>query len=312
MESLLGPEGPGFWLGFLGLVLVLLALDLGIFNRKAHTFSASEALKWSLFWIALGLLFSVFVFWQVGSQAGLDYLTAYVIEKSLSVDNLFVIALVFSAFGTPRPYQHRVLFWGIVGALVLRGAMILGGLALLERFHFLMYIFGGFLLFSGIKLLFSKDSEPDPKKSIIFRLLRKLVPMSHDYDGQKLFTIENGKHLATPLFGALVVVEAMDVVFAVDSIPAVFAVSQDPFIVYTSNVFAILGLRSLYFLLADALERFVHLEIALAIILAYVGLKMIVADFFPIPSAISLAVVLGVLGISVVTSLLAGKREAEG
>lgn len=311
MESLLGPEGIWFWVGFIALVLALLALDLGVFHRKAHTFSYKEALGWSLFWIALGLLFSLFVFWQIGTQAGIDYLTGYIIEKSLSVDNLFVIAVIFTTFGTPRPYQHRVLFWGIVGALVMRGIMIIAGVALIERFEFVMYIFGGFLVFTGIRMLVEHEKEPHPERNLVFLLFRRLVPTTTRYDGQHLFTVENGKKVATPLLAALVVVEAMDVVFAVDSIPAVFAVTRDPFIVFTSNVFAILGLRSLYFLLADALDRFVHLKFGLSIILVYVGVKMLVANVFPIPSLISLAVVLAILGITIVTSLLA-TREKKG
>lgn len=308
--SLLGPESPWLWGGFIILVLLLLALDLGVFHRKAHVISSKEALGWSTFWIALALVFGGFVFWILGPQQGIDFLTGYLIEKSLSVDNLFVIAMIFTGFGVPREYQHRVLFWGIVGALVMRGVLIIAGVALIHRFEFVTYFFGAFLLFTGFRMLLAGDKPPQPEHNLALRFFKKVVPTTSRYDGQHLFTIENGKKVATPLLAALVVVEAMDLVFAVDSIPAVFAVTLDPFIVFTSNVFAILGLRSLYFLLADALERFVHLKIGLAIILVYVGVKMLLAHTrFQIPSLISLAVVLAILAISILTSLVVTREK---
>ncbi len=300
---ILGPESPVLWGGFILLVLILLALDLGVFHRKAHVVSSKESLLWTIFWIALALVFNVFVFFVLGRQQGIDFFTGYLIEKSLSVDNLFVIAMVFSTFAVPRLYQHRVLFWGILGAIVMRGIMILVGVQLIERFHWVMYVFGAFLLFTGGRMLLGKGHDPDPQHSYVFRVFRRLVPTTNRYDGQHFFTIENGKRVATPLLAALVVVEAMDVVFALDSIPAIFAVTTDPFIVFTSNVFAILGLRSLFFLLANALDRFKHLDVGLSLILIYVGLKMLASDVFPIPSLISLAVIVLILTITILASL---------
>lgn len=300
---ILGPESPVLWGGFILLVLILLALDLGVFHRKAHVVSSKESLLWTIFWIALALIFNVFVFFVLGRQQGIDFFTGYLIEKSLSVDNLFVIAMVFSTFAVPRLYQHRVLFWGILGAIVMRGIMILVGVQLIERFHWVMYVFGAFLLFTGGRMLLGKGHDPDPQHSYVFRVFRRLVPTTNRYDGQHFFTIENGKRVATPLLAALVVVEAMDVVFALDSIPAIFAVTTDPFIVFTSNVFAILGLRSLFFLLANALDRFKHLDVGLSLILIYVGLKMLASDVFPIPSLISLAVIVLILTITILASL---------
>ena len=300
---ILGPESPVLWGGFILLVLILLALDLGVFHRKAHVVSSKESLLWTIFWIALALVFNVFVFFVLGRQQGIDFFTGYLIEKSLSVDNLFVIAMVFSTFAVPRLYQHRVLFWGILGAIVMRGIMILVGVQLIERFHWVMYVVGAFVLFTGGGMLLGKGHDPDPQHSYVFRVFRRLVPTTNRYDGQHFFTIENGKRVATPLLAALVVVEAMDVVFALDSIPAIFAVTTDPFIVFTSNVFAILGLRSLFFLLANALDRFKHLDVGLSLILIYVGLKMLASDVFPIPSLISLAVIVLILTITILASL---------
>lgn len=306
-HSILGPESPLLWGAFLLLVLVLLALDLGVFHRTPHAISAKESLLWTIFWIVLGLAFGGFVFAYLGKEKGIEYLTGYVIEKSLSVDNLFVIALVFTTFAVPKIYQHRILFWGILGAIVMRGILILVGVQLIARFHWIMYVFGAFLLFTGGKMLLGKGKEPHPEQSYLFRIFRRFVPMTSRFDGHHFFTIENGKRVATPLLAALVVVEAMDLVFAVDSIPAIFAVTLDPFIVFTSNVFAILGLRSLYFLLANALDRFQYLDTGLALILMYVGIKMLVAGFFPIPSLVSLAVVIGILAVAIGVSLVLTK-----
>ena len=306
----LGSASPLLWGVFLVVVVILLALDLGVFHRKAHAVSSREAAIWTVVWISVAMLFNAWIWWEMGSQKGLEFLTGYVIEKSLSVDNLFVMVLVFTSFGVPKIYQHRVLFWGIFGALVMRGVLILVGAQLITRFHFIIYIFGAFLIYTGLHMLFAGEQDPDPQKNRVLRLFRRFVPTTDRYDGQHFFTIENGRRVATPLLAALVVIEAMDLVFAVDSIPAIFAVTLDPFIVFTSNIFAILGLRALYFLLANVVEKFVHLKIGLAVILAYVGVKMLVTFFdLHIPVLVSLGIILGVLLTSILTSILANRRE---
>jgi tellurite resistance protein TerC len=298
------------WGGFLALVLALLALDLGVFNRKDHVIRPREALGWSVFWVALALAFGAFVWVRHGAGSGLEYLTGYVIEKSLSVDNIFVFVVIFGSLGIPALYQHRVLFWGIVSALVLRGAMIAGGAALLHRFHWIIYVFGAFLVITGVKLLLARASVPHPERSAAFRALRRVVPATARFDGHRFFTVENGKRVATPLFFALATIEFTDVIFAVDSIPAVFAVTDNPFIVFTSNIFAILGLRSLYFLLASFVERFVYLKPSLALILVFVGVKMAMVDVAKIHPAVSLAVVLGILATGVIASTVRVRRES--
>ena len=297
------------WLLFLGIVVGLLAIDLGL-NRKDHVMRPREALAWSGFWIALGLLFGAAVWRLHGSEAGLAYLTGYVIEKSLSVDNVFVFVVIFGALAIPPLYQRRVLFWGILSALVLRGAMIAGGAALLDRFHWVIYVFGAFLLMTGAKLLFSREAAPHPERSGAFRLLRRVVPATPRLDGNHFFTVENGRRLATPLFFALALIELSDVLFAVDSIPAIFAVTTDPFIVFTSNVFAILGLRSLYFVLATFVDRFTYLKPSLALVLLFVGGKMVLASFVKVNAGVSLAVVVGILTTGVVASVVRARREA--
>jgi tellurite resistance protein TerC len=294
---------PWLWAGFVAFVLAMLALDLGVFHRKDHVVRTREALAWSGVWIALALLFGGGVFVWFGPEPGIEYLTGYLIEKSLSVDNLFVFVVVFAALGIPAVYQHRVLFWGILSALVLRAGMILGGAALLHRFHWLIYVFGGFLVLTGLKLFRQRSEPQDPERSPAIRLVRRLVPSTSRLDGPAFFTRENGRRVATPLFLALAAVEFTDVVFAVDSIPAIFAVTDDPFIVFTSNVFAILGLRSLYFALAGMVERFIYLKTGLAAVLVFVGLKMIAAGWVKVPAAASLLVVLGILAAAVVASL---------
>jgi tellurite resistance protein TerC len=298
------------WVGFLGFVLAMLALDLGVLNRKDHVIRPREALGWSALWIALGLAFGGFVWARYGSELGLQYLTGYVIEKSLSVDNVFVFVVVFGALGVPAKYQHRVLFWGIVSALVLRGGMIAGGAALLHRFHWIMYVFGGFLLLTGVKLFLTRNAVPHPEQSAWFQALRRVVPATPRLDGNRFFTVENGRRLATPLFFALALIEVTDVLFAVDSIPAIFAVTDDPFIVFTSNVFAILGLRSLYFLLASFVERFTYLKPSLALILVFVGVKMLVVDVVKVHPAVSLGVILAILSAGVLASLARARRES--
>jgi tellurite resistance protein TerC len=297
------------WAGFLGFVLGMLALDLGVFNRKVHAIRPREALGWSALWIALALAFGALVWVRSGREPGLEYLTGYVIEKSLSVDNIFVFVVIFGALGIPAAYQHRVLFWGILSALALRGAMIAGGAALLHRFHWVIYLFGAFLVLTGVKLLLAREAAPHPERSAAFRALRRLVPATPRFDGPRFFTVESGKRVATPLFFALALIELSDVVFAVDSIPAIFAVTDDPFIVFTSNIFAILGLRSLYFLLAGFVERFTYLKPSLAFILVFVGAKMAAVDVVKVPAGVSLAVILGILATGVVASLVKARRD---
>ncbi|HJX28521.1 MAG TPA: TerC family protein [Thermoanaerobaculia bacterium] len=298
------------WAGFNVFVLAMLALDLGVFHRKAHEVSMKEATAWSAVWISLALLFNVGIWHFMGPQAGVEFLTGYLIEKSLSVDNIFVIALLFGYFAVPSLYQHRVLFWGILGALVMRAAFILAGAALLESFHWIIYIFGGFLILTGIKMALARDTEIHPEHNPLMKLVRRLFPVTSDYRGQKFFVRENGKLWATPLFLVLVMVESTDLVFAVDSIPAIFAVTKDPFIVYTSNVFAILGLRSLYFLLAGVMQKFIYLKLGLSAILVFVGVKMTIVDFYKIPSSISLLVIATLLAISIGASLWKTRGES--
>jgi tellurite resistance protein TerC len=302
------------WAGFIAFVLAMLALDLGVFNRKSHAISMKEAGIWTAVWIGLALAFNALIYVWQGQTAALEFLTGYLIEKALSVDNLFVFALIFTMFAVPGKYQHRVLFWGVLGALVMRALFIGAGAALLDRFHWLIYVMGAFLIFTGIKLAVQKETEIHPERNPLVRLVSKFFPVAKDYHGEKFFVRMQGATkpilAATPLFIVLVLVESTDVVFAVDSIPAIFAVTRDPFLVYTSNVFAILGLRSLYFLLAGALDKFYYLKPALAVILSFVGLKMLVSNFYKLPVALSLAVIAGLLIIAVVASLIRSKRLA--
>lgn len=291
------------WLGFHVFVFAMLALDLGVFNRKVHAPSVKEAAAWSSVWITLALVFNILIFSTKGSQHGLEWLTAYLLEKSLSVDNLFVFVLIFASFRVELRHQHRVLFWGVLGALVMRAVMILAGTALLHRFEWMIYVFGGFLVFTGIKMLLTEDEERDPSQHPAVRLFKRLIPFDEKGGFDHFFTIRDGRRFATPMLLVLLSVEITDVVFAVDSIPAVLAVTRDPFIVYTSNVFAILGLRSLYFLLAKMMDRFHRLKTGLAVILAFVGVKMCIAEWLKIPTMISLLVILTVLVLSVTISL---------
>jgi tellurite resistance protein TerC len=295
-------------------VLAVLALDLGIFNRKAHAPSVREAAAWSAVWISLSLGFAGVVYWQMGGQAALEFVTGYLIECSLSIDNIFVILLIFSYFRIPDKYQHRVLFWGILGALVMRGAMIAAGAFLIARFHWIIYVFGAFLVFTGIRMAMHDDSDIEPEANPILRLVRRLLPITHDYRGQHFFVKEPpmpgmpATLMATPLFVVLILVETTDLIFAVDSIPAIFAVTRDPFLVYTSNVCAILGLRSLYFLLAGFIHKFHYLKLGLAVVLTFVGVKMLLGAVYHIPILISLAVIAGVLVSAVVGSIMFPKR----
>jgi tellurite resistance protein TerC len=290
-------------------IVVMLAVDLGVVNRKAHVISVREALRWTLVVLSAAALFNAWVFYARGRQAGLEFLTGYVIELALSVDNIFVFILIFSYFRVPRQYQHRVLFWGIFGALVMRGGMIAAGWYLLERFHWIIYVFGAFLLFTGIRMATHDSVAIEPEANPFLKLIRRFIPITTSYDGQHFLTktMVGGqmRKAATPLFVVLVLVETTDIVFAVDSIPAIFAITTDPFLVFTSNVFAILGLRSMYFLLAGIIEKFHFLKLGLAIVLSFVGLKMLVTFFhLEIPVGVSLGVVGGVLAVSVVASLI--------
>jgi tellurite resistance protein TerC len=293
------------WFAFIGGVLVMLALDLGVFNRKAHVVTIKEAAIWTSVWVSLGLAFGAMMFVWQGQQKGLEWITGYLIEYSLAVDNIFVFVLVFAAFAVPPQYRHRVLFWGIIGALVMRGTMIAVGAQLIKEFHWILYVFGAFLVFTGIRMLMAKsDEHVDLEKNPAVKLARRFFRISPEYDGQKFFTVKNGVRMATPLFLVLVFIEFTDLIFAVDSIPAIFAITTDPFIVFTSNVMAILGLRSMYFLLADIVDRFVYLKTGLAVILAFIGVKLLLLDIFKIPTVASLAVVVTILVISVVASLI--------
>jgi tellurite resistance protein TerC len=316
------PSSIFLWIGFNLFVLALLALDLGVFHRRAHAVSAKEAAIWSGVWISLALLFNgaIYLFWErivpgdalSNSEAALEFLTGYLIEKALSVDNIFVFVLIFSYFHVPDVYQHRVLFWGILGALLMRGAMILAGAALIEAFHWIIYVFGAFLIFTGVRLAFQRAESLRPEDNPLVRLFRRLMPVTQGYAGAKFFVRRAGRLMATPLLLVLLVVESTDLVFALDSIPAIFAVTDDPFIVYTSNVFAILGLRSLYFLLAGVIDKFYYLKLGLSAVLAFVGLKMLLSDTaLKLPIAAALGVIALILTVAIVASLLRVRREAQ-
>jgi len=307
------------WMAFGAIVVGLLALDLGVLNRKAHEISIPESLRLSAFYIAVALVYGAWVWWYAGAQAGSEYLTAYVVEKSLSLDNVFVISLIFTYFAIPRAYQHRVLFWGIIGVIVLRGLMIGAGTALVSQFHWVLYLFGAFLVFTGIKMLFTNEDAPaDLGQNRLIAFLRRHLRVTDSLEGERFWVRRadpatgRARWFATPLFLALVVVEASDLLFAVDSVPAVLAISTDPFIVYTSNIFAILGLRALYFALAAMVHRFAYLKVALAGVLIFIGGKIFYADLFgKMPSAVSLGVTFGLLTLGVVVSRLRGRPQAE-
>ena len=293
------------WAAFITFIIGLLALDLVVFHRKAHEIRIKEALLWSLFWIVLSLLFNVGVYLFADLKTALEFFTGYLIEKSLSVDNLFVFLMIFSYFKVPPIYQHRVLFFGILGALVMRGLLIAVGVTLIKEFHWILYIFGAFLVFTGIKMALQKEVvEIHPERNILVRFFKKVAPVTPGYHEGKFFIRMSGKTFATLLFIVLIVVETTDLAFALDSIPAIFAITTDPFIVYTSNVFAILGLRALYFALAGLMDLFIYLKFGLSVILAIIGIKMILADVFPVPIGIALGIVAAVLTASIVMSLL--------
>lgn len=291
------------WVGFNIFVLIMLAVDLGIFHRKAHTVKVKEALIWSAVWITLALSFNLVIYFWQGKDKALEFLTGYIIEKSLSIDNLFVFLLIFSYFNVPSLYQHKVLFWGILGALIMRAVFIATGIALIQKFHWVIYIFGAFLILTGIKMALQKGKEIYPERNPVLKLLRKVIPITKHYEESKFFVVKDGKYLVTPLFVVLVIVETTDLIFAVDSIPAILAITTDPFIVYTSNVFAILGLRALYFALSGIMQLFCYLHYGLSVVLVFVGVKMLITDIYEIPTIISLGIVAITLLASVVISL---------
>lgn len=297
------------WGVFVAAVIFLLLLDLLLVHRKPHVISVREALVESAVWITLGLSFAIVMFLWQGSQAGGEYLAGYLIEKSLSVDNVFVWAVIFTYFGVPQEFQFRVLFWGIFGALVLRAVFIFAGVALIEAFDWILYVFGAFLLFTAWRIARHDEQQIDPEHNKVLKWARKAIPSTSEYDGQKIFTVKNGKRLATPLFIVLVMIEFTDVIFAVDSVPAILAVSHEPFIVFSSNAFAILGLRALYFALAGMADRFQYLNIGLGVILAFVGVKMLIAEFYHVPIPISLGVIALTLTVAIVASLRREKKD---
>ena len=297
------------WAGFIAFVIILLALDLGVFHRKLHEVKIKEALIWSAVWISLALIFNYGIYVFMGKEKALEFLAGYLIEKSLSVDNLFVFIMVFSYFKVNPIFQHKVLFWGILGALIMRAAFIFAGVALITKFHWIIYIFGAFLIFTGIKMLIQKEGEISPDKNPLVRLFKKFFPVTDQMHGDKFFVKLNSKTVATPLFIVLLVVEFTDLIFAVDSIPAILAISNDTFIIFTSNVFAILGLRALYFALAGITKYFHYLKYGLSAILVFVGAKMVIADLYKIPILYSLLTILGILFVSILFSIIFPNKE---
>ncbi len=301
------------WVIFNVFILLMLALDLGVFHRRAHEVKIKEAVIWSAVWISLALLFNLGIYLWQGSQPALEFLTGYLIEKSLSVDNIFVFLMIFSYFSVEAAYQHKVLFWGILGALLMRIIFITAGIALLQKFHWVIYIFGGFLVLTGIKMGIRKEGEIHPERNPVLRLFRRFVPVTEGYAEDRFFVEIKGKRFATPLFIVLLVVETTDIIFALDSIPAILAITLDPFIVYTSNVFAILGLRALFFALAGVMKLFHYLHYGLSAILVFIGGKMLIADVYKIPIPLALGIVAGLLIISVIASLMRpGAGQAGG
>ena len=306
-----GDHGAAVWLGFTGLVTALLILDLGVLNRRSHVLSFKEALSWSLGLIAFAHLFGLFLLWREGTGPALEYYTGYLIELSLSVDNLFVFILIFSYFGVPAEAQPKVLKWGILGAIVMRLIMIALGALLLDRFEWIIYVFGGILIITGIRMMKQEEELIEPEKNPVVRLARRILPFTNYYDGTKFFTRRrDGAVLATPLFLVLLIVEWSDLVFAIDSIPAIFAITRDPFLVYSSNVFAILGLRALFFVLAGMMDKFAYLKPGVAIILIFVGLKMTLSHWIHLPTLLSLAVIVVILTAAVLLSLRRNARES--
>jgi tellurite resistance protein TerC len=299
------------WGSFNLFVLGMLALDLGVFHRKSHKVTVKEALTWTAVWITLAMIFNLFVYYYFDKEKAVEFFTGYLIEKSLSVDNIFVIIMIFSYFQVPNEYQHKVLFWGILGALVMRIIFILSGIELIHRFHWLVYIFGGFLIFTGIRMITSGDAKLEPDKNPLIKVARILFPITPNFVGDKFFVMQESRLWATPLFLVVILIEATDLIFAVDSIPAILAISEDSFIVYTSNVFAILGLRSLYFALSGIEKYFHYLKFGLSAILIFVGIKMCIVDFWKIPTEISLIVIVFVLGLAMLASVIFPKKQEE-
>ncbi|AYB32870.1 TerC family protein [Chryseolinea soli] len=299
------------WIAFNLFVLAMLALDLGVFHRKSHDVTPKEALTWTAVWVTLALLFNVFLYYYFDKETAVQFFTGYLIEKSLSVDNIFVIIMIFSYFNVPTAYQHKVLFWGILGALVMRVIFILSGVELIHRFHWLIYIFGGFLVITGIRMLVAGDAKLEPEKNPLVKLARKLFPFTPTFEGDRFFVRRDAKRWATPLFLVVILIEATDLIFAVDSIPAIIAISDDPFIVYTSNVFAILGLRSLYFALSGIEKYFEYLKYGLSAILIFVGVKMSITDLYKIPINWSLIVIVAILAVAMLASVWAQKKKPD-
>ena len=298
------------WVGFNIFVLAMLALDLGVFHRKAHALSLKEASIWSVVWITLAMVFNAGLYLFAGPEPALQFFTGYLIEKSLSVDNIFIFVLLFTFFKVPAAYQHRVLYWGILGALIMRGTLIAVGVALIESFHWIIYLFGAFLIFTGIRMGFHKEIEVHPENDLLLKFIRRFVPVTENYEHDRFFVRRAGQVMVTPLLLVLLVIDTTDLIFAVDSIPAVFAVTRDPFLVYTSNIFAILGLRSLYFVFAGIMEKFYYLKLGLSVILTFVGVKMVLADVFSLPTALSLVVIAVVLTIAIVASIVRTRHQA--
>jgi tellurite resistance protein TerC len=301
-------EHIGFWIGFNVFVVIMLALDLGVFHKKTHRVPVKEAVIWTSVWITLAMIFNILIYFDMGKTKALEFLTGYVIEYSLSVDNIFVFILIFSFFQVKDKYQHKVLFWGIVGALIMRAIFIFAGVALITRFHWIIYIFGGFLIITGIRMLFHGDNKVEPDKNPIVRFFKKFLPVTHEMHEEKFFIKKDSKTYATPLFLVLLIIESSDLIFAVDSIPAVLAISQDTFIVYTSNIFAIMGLRSLYFAVSGIMEYFRFLKIGLAFVLTFVGLKMCTSSFIDIPVIYSLLIIISILIMSIIASVIIKKK----
>jgi len=297
------------WLGFALLLMTMFILDLGVFSRRSHEIKFREAIVWTLVWVSLAFAFNVWIYFPLGQVKALEFLTGYLIEESLSVDNLFVFIMIFTYFNVGKAHQPKILKWGIIGALVMRGIFIFAGIGLLARFHWMVYIFGGLLVFTGTKMAFAKEERIKPEKNLLVRLAGRFLPIYGDSHGDRFFSKEKGRFAITPLFLTLLVVESSDVIFAMDSIPAILAVTRDPFIVYTSNIFAIMGLRCLYYLIANILEMFVYLKAGISFILAFVGVKMLINDYYPIPIHISLMVIVSVLAIAVITSVIKGKQS---
>ena len=302
---------PLHWAVFALFVAILLAMDLGIFHRKPHAMSFKEAAGWSVFWVGLALAFNLFMWLRFGPQAGAEFMAGYLIEKALSVDNVFVFLVLFSAFSVPAAFQHRLLFWGVIGAIVLRAIFVFAGVAALEAFHWLIWVFAAILFFTGVKLLKSTGHDMHPEQNPMFKLFQRIVPSTPKWHGPAFWIRENGRWLATPMLTVLVLIEITDLVFAIDSIPAIFAITRDPFIVLTSNVFAILGLRALTFCLSGLLDRLVYLRPALAYVLMFVAIKMGVAEWYKLPIAVSLGIVAGILGVGVVLSLVRAPKGGD-